>query len=322
MIGLDVGYGYTKAKSQQQSATFPSVIGPAVEVKYHNDLIGNGRARSLTSEGEAWFAGENALLQSPFTISPRARERDVEIVRVLTLVALQALSIGNDTVNLVTGLPVAWYDDRQETIDELTGDHEYNFDNEDYVCKISQVLVVPQPFGSFFRTIIEPDGRLLDRQNLARRKVGIIDVGTHTTDYAVSNALRYVEHKSGSIDVAMARVYELIQRHIEESSGRVLELQEAEQVVRTGTYRDAGQEIEARAIRTSALTSVGRQILGKAAELWGDGRDLDAILVTGGGGRAFADRIQSEYRQAQLVNSPQMANATGFYRYGLRKFGG
>jgi plasmid segregation protein ParM len=321
IAATDIGYGYSKALSSR-FAVFPSVIGPAVEVKYHNDLIGNGKARALEIDGERWFAGDTALLQSTFTISPRARQRDTDVVKILTLFALQAVGLGEGEVQLVTGLPVAWYDDREEQIEALTGQHKYSFNNTNCTSRISDVLVVPQPFGSFFRAIISADGQLTDREGLARRKVGVVDIGTHTSDYALSNALRYVEPKSGSIDVAMARVYELIQRGIEQENGRILSLQEAENVVRIGVYRDAGQEVDAQAIRAAALETVGRQILAKATELWGDGRDLDAILVTGGGGHAFHRRIQEQYAQARLVDGPQKANVEGFYRYGLRKFGG
>ena len=62
-------------------------------------------------------------------------------------------------------------------------------------------------------------------------------------------------------------------------------------------------------------------MIGKAVTLWGDGDDLSAVLVTGGGGSFFFDRVQSIYPYARELNDPQIANAQGFYRYGLRKFG-
>lgn len=324
IVGLDVGYGYTKAVNSR-TVILPSVVGPAVDVRYNDhDLIGNGEARSLTLDGQSWFAGENALLQSPFQISPRARERDVETVKLLALFALTGLRITGECA-LVTGLPVAWYGDREAQAHALLGEHDYTFgDSEDncaYYLNIATVKVVPQPFGCFFRTIIEPDGRILDRQGLARKRVAVIDVGTHTTDYAVSDALRYVDPKSGSIDVAMARVYELIQRQVERETGRVLSDRDAEIVSRVGVYADAGQEIDASAIRDHALETVGRQVLAQAQQLWGAGRDLSAVLVTGGGGHAFIDRINAQYPQARLVENSQIANAEGFYRYGLRKWG-
>jgi hypothetical protein len=71
------------------------------------------------------------------------------------------------------------------------------------------VLVVPQPFGSLFRALLSPTGVLADPDGLAGGRVAVLDIGMHTTDYALADALRYVERRSGSIPVAMARVYEL-----------------------------------------------------------------------------------------------------------------
>jgi hypothetical protein len=70
-----------------------------------------------------------------------------------------------------------------------------------------------------------------------------------------------------------------------------------------------------------ALAGVAQEILGEAVTLWGDGRDLLALLVTGGGGPALLERVRTIYPHARLVANPQTANAEGFYRYALRKFG-
>jgi plasmid segregation protein ParM len=106
VIGLDIGYGYTKAVGSNGIATLPSVIGPAVTIKYHDDLADNGRGLTLEAGGKAWFVGQQARLQSPFTICPRARERDPEVVRLLALAALHQVHATGDTVRMVTGLPV------------------------------------------------------------------------------------------------------------------------------------------------------------------------------------------------------------------------
>ena len=66
---------------------------------------------------------------------------------------------------------------------------------------------------------------------------------------------------------------------------------------------------------------MAQEILGEAVTLWGDGRDLLAVLVTGGGGPALLERIRTVYPHARLAPNPQTANAEGFYRYALRKFG-
>ena len=56
-------------------------------------------------------------------------------------------------------------------------------------------------------------------QDLAQGRVGVIDVGTYTTDYVLVDRLRYVEHGSGTISGAMSRAYQLIGRSLLDTFG-------------------------------------------------------------------------------------------------------
>jgi plasmid segregation protein ParM len=321
VIGLDIGYGYTKAVSNTGIVTLHSVIGPAVTIKYHDDLTSNGRGLTLEADGKAWFIGQHARLQSPFTISPRARERDPEVVRLLALAALCQVNANGDTVRMVTGLPVEWYADRDKLIRSLTGFHAFATNGQRQTIHIAGVLVVPQPFGSLFRALLTPAGVLADPDGLAGGRVAVLDIGMHTTDYALADALRYVEPRSGSIPVAMARVYELVRRGVTERHSLTLSLHDAEDAARAGYVTIYGRREPVADLVAGALAGVAQEILGEAVTLWGDGRDLLAVLVTGGGGPALLERVRTIYPHARLVANPQTANAEGFYRYALRKFG-
>lgn len=321
IIGIDIGYGYTKAVSAGRSVTQPSLIGPAVTVKYHSDLISNGHGLRLDFPGQAWFLGELARLQSPFTISPRARERDPELLRVLLCGACYELGVLGGAVRIVTGLPVSWYADRAALVQAIAGRYAFAVNGQPVTLDLADVLVIPQPFGALFRVLLNPAGVLVDEERLARERVAVLDIGTHTTDYAFADQLRYIEPKSGSTPVAMARVYELVRRAIAEEHNLDLNLPEVEEAVRRGYVTLYGQRYPLGDLATSALDAVAQEILGEARTLWGDGRDLAAVLVTGGGGLTLLERIKAVYPHARLVPNPQAANAEGFYRYALRKFG-
>ena len=62
------------------------------------------------------------------------------------------------------------------------------------------------------------------------------------------------------------------------------------------------------------------EVLAQAGTLWGDGRDLRAILVTGGGALSLGERIQRRYPHARILDDAAMANVRGFEKYGLRKW--
>jgi plasmid segregation protein ParM len=291
VVGIDVGYGYTKAVSRSSNVTLPSSIGPAVAIKYHNDLLHNGRGLEIRRDGSAWFVGELARLQSPYVVSPKARDRDPRILVTLSLAALEELGIGNDDIDLVTGLPVSWYPDRETLIEALQCSHDYEVNNKKRTAHVRNV-----------------------------QRVGIIDIGTLTTDFVLADGLRYVEPKSSSVQVAMHRVHELVQRGVAEMCGRELSPEDAELVVRERKVTVRDEILDVGSLVNSAAEAVAMEIVAEAQTLWGDGLDIHTVLVTGGGGEVFLEAVKGTYPHARLMSQPQIANADGFYRYGLRKF--
>ncbi len=321
LTAIDGGYGYVKAVCHNKRIIEPSLVAPALTIKYESGLADNGSGMTLELDGKAWFVGRLAQLQAADPISPRARERSAHVMRVLTLAALYRLGITRGGVRMVTGLPVAWFGDRDKLTATLTGSHHYRVNGETCDVDVAEALAVPQPFGSYFRMLLTPDGVLLDEDGLRRERVAVLDVGTYTSDYALADRLRYVEAGSGSIPYAMSRVYELLQDHVARRYDRELTFREAEEAAQTGYITDRGERLYVGDLLDEVLDGVAERVIGEAQTLWGAGRDLAAVLVTGGGGPRLMERIRAVYPHARLAPSPQMANVEGFYRYGLRKFG-
>jgi len=324
--GLDIGYGYTKAVSGEKNTIFPSVIGDAPEIAYHSDLVSSrGHCTKYTVDSKSWFVGDDALLQSKQQVSPFARERvDSETLDVLLCAALNALGVGSgEQVVLVTGLPVSWYTDRPRLAKRLLGHKLFQVDGEWRHFHVHDVAVVPQPFGAFFRSILGPAGHIVNSL-LARGRVAVVDVGMYTTDYALSDGLTYVEKGSGSIPLAMSSVYDLMAREIKQQWGLEMSPHQVDRACRSGEIRIRGQSHAVQQLLESALDQVWDSLQGKAFELWGDGLDLDAVVVAGGGAAYFGSRLEAMYPQVTRANGngdPGLANCEGFYRYAVRKFG-
>ncbi len=326
IVGVDIGYGYTKAACAEREVVFPSVVGKAERIRYQVDLEAqDGGIAILTEEGDR-FVGDLALLQSRvrWTLLDRSRVQDPS-ARLLFLSALSEL-IGpeaeGERFNVVTGLPVQWYADRDKVVEQLSGRHVVRRVNgRQWVQKLTvdEVLVVPQPFGSLFNVILDAEGALVD-EALARGRLGIIDVGTYTTDYVLVDALRYVEKGSGSISTAMSRAYQLIGRSILDSFGLDLKLHEVDRAVQQGRVTVFGETRVIDWLVEPALDAVVEEVLAQAGTLWGDGRDLSAILVTGGGALALGERIGRRYGHARTLDDAPLANVRGFERYGRRRW--
>jgi plasmid segregation protein ParM len=331
IVGVDIGYGYTKAVGDEREVVFPSVVGKAERIRYENDLYhevvpGDAHGIALITEEGDRFVGELALLQSrvQWTLLDRSRVEDPS-ARLLFLAALSEL-IGDGrekgSFRVVTGLPVKWYADRAKVVEQLQGRHvvrRINGGQTVHRFAVSDVLVIPQPFGSLFDAILSPEGQIVD-EPLAQGRLGIIDVGTYTTDYVLVDALRYVEQGSGTISTAMSKAYALIGRSILDTFGLDLRLHQVDQALRLGHVTLYGEERKVDWLAAPILDAVSAEILAEAATLWGDGRDLKTILITGGGAIALGDRLRARYPHASLLAEAPLANVRGFRKYGRRKW--
>jgi plasmid segregation protein ParM len=375
IVGMDIGYGYTKAVGGDRQVVFPSVVGKAERIRYDADLgrhLGEeshssgghhlgGEIALITEDGDH-FVGELALLQSrvQWTLLDRSRVEDPS-ARLLFLAALSELVGDSPPLNpprgaggeeerqapqtgarsspspvvcteegwggchrfrIVTGLPVNWYADRDKVLEQLAGKHIVRRVNGRQIVQrftIDEVLVVPQPFGSLFDAILGPGGQIVD-QDLAQGRVGVIDVGTYTTDYVLVDRLRYVERGSGTLASAMSRAYQLIGRSLLDTFGLDLRLHQVDRAVRDGQVTVFGEERNIDWLVDPVLDALSQEVLAEAGTLWGDGRDLKAVLVTGGGAMALGERIRRRYAHARVLPDAAMANVNGFHKYGLRKW--
>lgn len=321
IIGLDIGYGFTKATTQGREIAFASVVGPAIKIRYENDLVKAGGGYTYHLNDGDWFVGEFAQLQSPWTTSPRARERTgTEAIEVLLCAAFHRLGVSGD-VKLVTGLPVEWYEDRGDLEAQLKGLHIFDADGQSHHVNVADVAIVPQPFGSFFSAILDGQGRLVN-ESFARGRVAILDVGMHTSDFALADGLRYIEKASGSIPVAMARAYELIARELQARYRLSMDAHDVDEALRNGaTVSVYDEQHDIADLARPALKAVAEEVLAQAMTLWGDGRDIQRVLVTGGGAYALGNFIKARYPHAIVTQEPALCNARGFWLYGARKWG-
>lgn len=323
-VGIDVGYGYTKAADGVREVMFPSVIGRAERIRYQSDLrgeVGQSNGLSLGVDGSEYFVGELALRQSrvQFTLLDRSRTTSDQL-KLLFLAALSELTgRGHEEVQVVTGLPVEYYQDRELLAGQLLGRHRVSRNGSEQAFSVQAVKVIPQPFGTLFWKILSDDGYIVD-ERLARARVGIVDVGVYTTDYVLVDWLTYIEKGSGSIPVAMSTAYGLLAREILDQYGLELTLHNIDACVRTRSVRVYGARQDIGPLVDSVLEGVAEEIVSKARTLWGEGRDLDAVMVTGGGAEALGRYFHQVYPHARVVPDPAMANVRGFFKYANRVF--
>lgn len=328
-IGIDLGFGFVKVTDGQKDCIFPSVVGMGQALAYRSELstyldpIDN---MAVTIDDRQYFVGELAIRQSEFpsrSLSENhAREKNT---KVLLLAALSLFASGDtQEFNVVTGLAPSYYlAFKDELTQMIQGRHTIivNTDGEDQIktIHVGQVKVIPQPMGTLFQRLLDPQGALADKET-ARSKVGIIDVGFRTTDFAVMDKLEYVDKMSYSSVTGMSKAYAIVAEYLRNQFRVYKENFELDQIVQEAKIKIAGKVHVFNKVKKDAFEQVAAKIVTEMDSLW-DRHELDAILISGGGGKALAEVLLPEFETAVVVEDAQTANARGYLKLAKKTFG-
>jgi plasmid segregation protein ParM len=332
ILGIDIGFGFTKATNGKDTIIFKSLFGDAADIQYWADFSESEPADHLhvTIDGKSYFIGELAEQQSNSTHYTLDQEKLVtDFVRILA-VAATGLLIKNGAninvpVNVVSGLPIGYfrrYHERFHGI--LTGHHSvaYHSPKGQSVTReiyINKVRMLPQPLGSVLNLLMNDQGRITNR-DLAFKKIGVVDIGFRTTDFTIMDRLRYIDRGSRTIDSGMSRAFSLIAQKLQEKCGVSVELYRLYEAVEEGTIRMRGKPINFTSIRDQVFEQLAGNIAGEIDRLWADDWDIDLIILSGGGARELARHLQPRIVGHVMPYEPhsdfRLNNVFGYVKYG------
>lgn len=329
IIGLDIGFGFTKATDGNARLLFKSVIGEARQLQYRDQLGAvdkNTPYLHLQVGEDSFFAGDLAERQSSVRSYTLDQDQLIsDLAETLGLAALAQLTQDNEPVHLVTGLPVRYFRRHREQLAEtLTGTHRVKvFDPagqaREVAVKVEKVRVIPQPFGSLFGLMLNDIGRVSDPR-FAQQKVGVIDIGFRTADYSIADKTRYSERGSGTSDAGISHAFEIIASALQEKSGVNVELYRLYDAVREGSIKVRGKSYDLSRITERAFAQLATAIASEVNRLWTDDWDIDLIVLTGGGGAVLAPHlanlVQGEVLPVDASSDARFNNVTGYWRYG------
>jgi plasmid segregation protein ParM len=321
ILSIDIGYGYTKGVGPDNiHFSFPSVVGTAEDIRFATDLIRGGEEWAVKYGNRRFFYGQHAVLQSRIqsTIFDRSRIHDdtYKMLFVGALIELAKQKPNVQRLKVVTGLPVGFFSDRPDVVKSLEGVYRISTDRTRKFA-VESVFVAPQPFGSLFRELLNQRGKIANSE-IEKGRIGIVDVGTFTTDFVVSDELRYVQRMSGSIHIGWSKVINQVRQALADLHMLELMPHEVDQAMQVGEVRVRGKPVSLKSLVEPAIADVEMAIVARARDLWGSGAHLDAVLVSGGGGPHLYNAIRKVYPHAHLVDNAFWANAEGLYRFGQR----
>jgi plasmid segregation protein ParM len=326
VMGLDIGYGVTKAVTDADTVFFPSVAGFARELKFQADEISSKYpGDQIADEDGEWFVGDLALSQVPagqllFLRGRTADESNMgNVFRArMARVALGKLLAGRKNgevvhVRIATGLPVDHMRDAGELKKALLGQHRIHTDSADFIANVTEVMVMPQPYGTIYRNQLKPDGELNECHTA--RTTGVVDVGTYTTDLALDDDGEYIDARSGSVEAGVSTVQDQVAAAFERDYREKPTYRLVESIIRNGCLNVRGQLVSYQDVVKDAVEPLRAPVLTLMSQKWQTGVGVDVIYLSGGGAEIVAPVVKVAYPQAQIVEDAQLANARGYLNY-------
>lgn len=317
-IGLDVGYSATKAVAGERRVTFPSVVGTPDKSRFS---LSSNHALVLTTPRHVQV-GAGAVSQSRF-VNRREDRAWIESDEWtdLALAAFTELSTATGVnLRVVTGLPVAFFEDRTDVRDRLLGEHRAQREERHaQTFRITDCHVIPQPFGALLAVSLDDRGRIID-QDLATGAVGVIDVGGKTTNLLSVNRLSEVSRETASVNVGAWDAVRAVRDWLAIHHPGLEDLQ-PHQVIEAVVARQVryyGEPVDLTGVVEETLEPLAEQVLAEATQLWNGGAMLDAVLVSGGGALLLGGYARNHFPHARVVDEPVFANALGYWRFAQR----
>jgi plasmid segregation protein ParM len=228
------------------------------------------------------------------------------------------------SVDLVTGLPIAFYGDKGRLAGILTGEHSVQVQGRTaQLFRVNHVRVIPQPFGSLLSVVLDGRGQIVDN-DLALSRVGVIDVGGKTTNLLSVHKLTELDRESTSVSAGGWRLVRAVRQWLAANKPGLDEMRDHElaEAIKVQRINYAGEPVsEFPSIVSGYADSLAQEIIATATQLWNGGALLDKILVTGGGALLLGEAIRTRWPRAEIVPSPVYANAIGYHRLAKRLYG-
>lgn len=330
ILGVDIGFGFTKATNGRNTCVFKSVLGEAIEIQFKDALMASGAVPGpclhVIVDDKPYFVGEMAERQSSvrsFTLDQG--QLITRFAKTLALTAIANLVKPGEPVRLVTGLPISYYRrHKDELATQLAGEHHVvlirpNGTQEELRIAVDKVRVIPQPFGSVFNLMLNDLGKVTDRA-VTEQKIGIIDIGFRTADYTISDRTNYSERGSQTSDAGMSQAYKVIAHGLQEKSGVNIELYRLYEAIQQSSIKIHGKSYGLRRITEMAYAQLASTIASDINRLWADDWDMDRIVITGGGGGALYPLIQpllqGEVAVVDAATDSRLNNVLGYRKYG------
>lgn len=308
VMGVDIGYGYTKVCGDKLSKVIPSQIA-----KLKTRGAFGTYSDTITVNGQTFVVGDDIDNIGDYSVSS-------EFLGTSEYLALlgRALTLSKSTAVLVLGLPPGLYDEeRIEKLEKIILAANIVAGNGDKVPVPEAVKFVPQGAGIYFDYI----GSSQQRNMQARSgNIVIIDIGSYTLDIVLFSSGRYIAGAARSYPLGISKLLNSIKTQFSKIHGVFLNNDDnAMKLIREGSYTHFGKTYNMNIeplLDEYINQKVVKAVRNYASELReSTNKSVDEIVIGGGGVNCIGQLMS----QAVIIEDPQMSNARGYYQYGRRQ---
>lgn len=321
-ISVDVGYGYTKAVSDTGArVSFPSATAPGAV----NPIEGAGgmferktdysvRITDLNGSVER-RVGQSALQSAACRTFIAREEKPADMHDVLLLTAAYLVSDSAEP-SLAVGLPLSYYkaqkDALKERLESINAWVSVNGNREKYM-RFKSVKVFPQGTGALVAYGSVPE----------RGLIGLIDIGTYTTDYLLfemqDGVPAPIVDACGAYETGIFLAHEAVALEYKKATGATLPLKSYQKVFDSVINGEPvlhwGREINLTPAWLKMRRQIAETIVSGAVAAWKEQINQIALTVfAGGGSLVFFDVLKSMFPHPVLVEEGYFANAVGFLK--------
>ena len=280
IIGIDVGYAYTKTSAGLSAPSKFTLVEP---------LLGSSRA--ITAWGRKHYIGVgNACFE--------INKTNDELTRVLTLYSICA-STKEDRVKIVTGLPVGQYKAQRDSLRSMLMDMTpvtALYDDSIRAVVVEDAAIYPQGLLPIVGDYISVD--------IGGRTVEIIHVENNEVVFAKT------------LYDGMFMLYGKIADKINATYATQLRDEFAERILTDGFFIDGvQQEI---AFLTPILSEYVNAIVDEIKK--STPCNITKVMLTGGGAHPLHAAFKKRMPNVRLVDNSQFSNALMFRKVGLAKW--
>ncbi|WP_274361662.1 plasmid segregation protein ParM domain-containing protein [Paenibacillus thermotolerans] len=331
IMGIDHGNGYFKGYSSKgKEFVHPSGF-LTKENSLREDSTGAGQAvqynefESTLYPGERYVWGNEVNIAkskflSTYTTEDRYAQKYYKLLSQFGLASLINEEEGSFDVLLITGCPSREKGTRRELelIQIFKDRHVVLMNGKEKNIHVKECKVLPQPLGSILDLYIDEAGNVI-RDEIASSYIGIVDIGSGTTDCDGIDSLNAIPDDRHTIQVGVHEIYQRLADYINSINPDAYATPEKVEVQFENDDYQASKRlvIPIKEVKERIVRETAEYLINQLQKRWRNRSKFDMIILTGGGAKLMAPWFKEFIKDIHVTEDYQISNARGFFKFGL-----